>query len=169
MISNGMTFCNNSLEGFGIFFNLFPDAEEGCFYIVFLEQIQKLRCIFCRPVVESQCNFPDFCSFIIKTAYEIIQPDIKRSPDNNCKKHQKTKQIYPKRSLKCINKNITENIKQDKRIMFHLLLFINLGFKISMIYIRVVILNGAERNENALANETFSNFIFPNLTVSKTW
>lgn len=51
--------------------------------------------------------------------------------------------------------------------MFHLLLFINLGFKISMIYIRVVILNGAKRNENALANETFSNFIFPNLTGFK--
>ncbi|MEC5173140.1 hypothetical protein QF024_001851 [Chryseobacterium nepalense] len=36
-----------------------------------------------------------------------------------------------------------------------------------MIYIRVVILNGAKRNENALANETFSNFIFPNLTSFK--
>ena len=54
---------------------------------------------------------------------EIAQPNIKRTPNYNGTKCQKAEEIYPKCSVECINKSITEKIKYDKKVVFHLAAF----------------------------------------------
>jgi hypothetical protein len=82
--------------------SLLPDVSEADL---------KISGKFCRSVIEGQGNFFDFSSFMGNAVDEVSQFNRKRTPDNHCRENHKTSHIYPKASMKRINKNVTEKIE----------------------------------------------------------